>query len=584
MNNLEKSFDSFFSGEARVAVIKGEWGVGKTYFWEQYISHRIRKGDLSQIAYSYISLFGSSSLGDIRKSVFHNAKAISNDERLDESFEREFNESSSLFNKAPWIKAGLDKVQNKAPMINFFSKNSQNIPVISKFSGMISSLEYSLVKNYVVCIDDMERKGKALSVKEIMGLADELAQRKECKVVLIFNEHSFDNEDDKAQFESYREKVVDIEINHNPTSKENLACIFSNDFERYSVLEETVNKLDIKNIRVLRKLKWMFEKFKVVFEEKNEQITDEFIVHSTLLCWSYYIRDKDLTFGVLKEQISSNSWMSYLSDKDKDMPEGQKKYRTLASSMQLSSSLFDQHIIFFLENGYYEENKLAETIIEFNENVRVNSVNARLRNAWDIYSDSLEDNLDEFKVALKCILDNEIPRLGLSDFSSAIDILENFDENVSPYIDQYIEAHEETLKTIDTRFSWEAGRFKCQMLKNKIEGLQTESRNYNLDDISYSIAVNRSWSSEDIDFLSALSKEDYILWIKSKPDDLVTKVRSGLLKFRGMHSGGDDSEKYKKITNNIVAALQDIAMEHKLNEMRVKLIYGIDPVERCVTT
>ncbi len=166
MNHLEMSLKAFFNSEAKVAVIKGNWGVGKTYFWDNYISTRIESRDLSQLAYSYISLFGSSSLSDVRRRVFHNAKAISSDEKVGKAFEEEFKESSSLLNKIPWFKEGVSKAQSKAPLLSWFSKNSQSLPVISKFSGMISSLEYSLVKNYIVCIDDMERKGKGLAEKD----------------------------------------------------------------------------------------------------------------------------------------------------------------------------------------------------------------------------------------------------------------------------------------------------------------------------------------------------------------------------------------------------------------------------------
>lgn len=576
MNHLEKSLEAFFSGEAKVAVIKGEWGVGKTYFWENYISKRIESGDLPQIAYSYISLFGSSSLDDVRKRVFHNAKAISNDDRVDEVFEREFNESSSLFNKLPWVKEGLSKAQSKAPLINWFSKNSQNIPLIGRFSGIITSLEYSLVKNYIVCIDDMERKGKGLTVKEVMGLVDELAQRKSCKIVLIFNESSFDNEDDRSQFESYREKVVDIEINHNPTSKENLACIFSRDFERYSILEYVIGELDVKNIRVIRKLKWIFERFHECTQGRDSQIIDEFIVHSALFCWSYYIRDEDLTYELLKKQLSSNSWMSFLMDKDKEITLGEKKYRTLASSMKLGSSVFDPHITFFLENGYLEEEKLLETVSEFEEKIRVGSVSARIRGAWDIYSESFSDNLDEFKRALVDILDKDMQRLGLSDFSSAVDILEEFGEDISHFVDRYIQLHAESLAKLDSRHSWDMGRFKCQLLKEKIEDLHKSSMNYNLDDVSMKISVNSGWNPEDIDFLCSLSKDDYVNWMKSNPDDLVTKVRGGLLTFRNLQSSGNDQDKYSKISQNTIDALKEIASENEFNKRRVQLIYEVE--------
>ena len=576
MNHLEMSLKAFFNSEAKVAVIKGNWGVGKTYFWDNYISTRIESRDLSQLAYSYISLFGSSSLSDVRKRVFHNAKAISSDEKVGKAFDEEFKESSSLFNKIPWFKEGVSKAQSKAPLLSWFSKNSQSLPVVSKFSGMISSLEYSLVKNYIVCIDDMERKGKGLAVKEVMGLVDELAQRKDCKVVLIFNESSLDSDEDRKQFESYREKVVDIEVNHNPTSRENLACIFSSDFIRYSTLETVVNNLDIKNIRVIKKIKWALEYFDKYVNDRDDQIIDELIVHTALLCCFYYIRDDDLTYEELKEQLSSNSWLSYLVDKEKEVTAGDKRYRTLASSMNLGSSVFDEHITFFLENGYVDDDALKATVAEFEEKVRVDSVSSRIRRAWDIYSESFSDNLNEFKNSLKEVINEDMPRLSLSDFSSAVDILEEFGEDITEFVNSYVQCHAASLSSIDPRHSWDLGRFKCQLLKDKIQDLHNNSKSHNLDDVSLKIAVNNGWNPEDIEFLNSLTKDDFVNWMKGNPEDLVTKVRGGLLTFRNLQSSGADQDKYKSISDNVISALKDIASENELNKYRVRAIYGVE--------
>ncbi|MBO2672011.1 P-loop NTPase fold protein [Shewanella algae] len=576
MNHLEMSLKAFFNSEAKVAVIKGNWGVGKTYFWDNYISRRIESRDLSQLAYSYISLFGSSSLSDVRKRVFHNAKAISSDEKVGKAFDDEFKESSSLFNKTPWIKEGVSKAQSKAPLLSWFSKNSQSLPVVSKFSGMISSLEYSLVKNYIVCIDDMERKGKGLAVKEVMGLVDELAQRKDCKVVLIFNESSLDSDEDRKQFESYREKVVDIEVNHNPTSRENLACIFSNDFIRYSTLETVVNNLDIKNIRIIKKIKWALEYFHKYVNDRDDQIIDELIIHTALLCCFYYIRDDDLTYEELKEQLASNSWLSYLVDKKKEVSAGEKRYRTLASSMNLGSSVFDEHITFFLENGYVDDEALKATVAEFEEKVRVDSVSSRIRRAWDIYSESFSDNLNDFKNSLKEVINEDMPRLSLSDFSSAVDILEEFGEDITQFVNSYVQCHAASLSSIDPRHSWDLGRFKCQLLKDKIQDLHNNSKSHNLDDVSLKIAVNNGWNPEDIEFLNSLTKDDFVNWMKGNPEDLVTKVRGGLLTFRNLQSSGSDQDKYKSISDNVISALKEIASENELNKYRVRAIYGVE--------
>ena len=60
-----------------------------------------------------------------------------------------------------------------------------------------------------------------------MGLIDELVTEKKCKVLLIFNEDSLSEENkDKIQFEIYREKIVDVEIEYKPSTNENIALIF----------------------------------------------------------------------------------------------------------------------------------------------------------------------------------------------------------------------------------------------------------------------------------------------------------------------------------------------------------------------
>lgn len=211
---LQKSLDSFFAGEDQVLVIKGAWGVGKTYFWDKYIETRIKNKDLKQIAYSYVSLFGKASLADIRASVFQSAKTIATKENIERKFDKELESSTSLLKLTPWVREATQKARGKAPIIGWLTNLARSTPFTDKYSGIISSLEYSLVKDYIICFDDLERKGDSMSIREFMGLADELARRKSCKVVLIFNDNSFSDEEDKREFEAYREKVVDAELDY----------------------------------------------------------------------------------------------------------------------------------------------------------------------------------------------------------------------------------------------------------------------------------------------------------------------------------------------------------------------------------
>lgn len=577
MQHLENSFDAFFRGEAKVAVIKGNWGVGKTHFWNNYIDKRISDKDLSQIAYSYISLFGKTSLSEVKKSLFHSAKPVSSDKKIESEFNDQFAKSSDLLDRVPWIKEGVAKTHSKTPWLSWWTKNAQNIPVIGKFSNVISNLEYSLVNNYVICFDDLERKGNSLTVKEIMGLIDELAIRKNCKIILIFNESSLDKDTDKKEFDSYREKVVDIELNHNPTCIENMAHAFPSNFPQRDIVADVINELDIKNIRVLKKINWMFDDFSAFFNSTPDSLRNEFLIHAVLLCWGFYIRNNDLSFDMIKYQLKENSWMSFVSDKEKEKSAGEVKYSEIASNLQLSSSKFDEHIIHYLEHGYVNSGALEDTVSNLIETVEVEQVSVRLRKAWDIYSDSFEDNLSDFITAIKVVLDQDIARLGLSDFSSAINIIEDFGEDVAKYIHSYAELHRESLKSVNPRDSWDMDRVKNDDLKAAITKIHEETKCLNIDDVAEKLAFSNGWNPEDIDFLSSLEADDFYVWMKGNPDKLTKKVRSGLFTFRNLGSSNPaDKEMYEKITSNVIEALRKISGENTLNQKRIKNIYGVE--------
>ncbi|WMJ67194.1 hypothetical protein RBI80_29180 (plasmid) [Klebsiella variicola] len=65
--SITKILDEFLASDDRVAVIKGEWGVGKHIFGIVTTKVKRNKREIDQIAYSYVSLFGLNSIGEIKK-------------------------------------------------------------------------------------------------------------------------------------------------------------------------------------------------------------------------------------------------------------------------------------------------------------------------------------------------------------------------------------------------------------------------------------------------------------------------------------------------------------------------------------
>lgn len=563
MQIIKKSLDDFFRGDMQVAVVKGKWGVGKTYFWDNYINEQIKSSKCKQIAYSYISLFGKSNLSDIKQSIFQTSKLIKKE--------------SEIFNRLPWIKSAIKASKNKVLLLGWLTKLSKDAPIIKQYAPLISSFEYGMVNNYIICIDDIERKSESLSIKEVMGIVDELAQRKSCKVVLVFNEQSLDNDKDKKDFEIYREKVVDIELNYNPTHDRNLQCVIDCNAEYYSKLLYLVKELNIKNIRVIKKIKWVLDELWEFVKGKEQRLVDEFLTHISLLCWSYYKSEDALPFELVYDRLRSNSWLSIFSQEEKDDDASTQKYKSIATNLSLRSAIYDEEISDLLKCGFVDKDEFREKIAKLSRNIEVDIVSDSLHRAWGIYMGSFSNNLNKFKSALHSILSSDLDKIKLNDFSSVIDVLEEYGENVTDYIDKYIKIHEETLKNDNIRDSWAMERIKHPVLVEKINEICEQPDDMCIDEVTLKIATNSNFNPEDIKFLSSLSSDDYFKWMMGTPDDMTKKIKDGLLKLNYIQASNEENKrKYGGIAINVIEALKKIAGTNEFNRKRVKYIYKVE--------
>jgi Cdc6-like AAA superfamily ATPase len=73
-----------------ICLVKGEWGVGKTYFIKKFIHEN--HASIAKQSYSYVSLFGVSSAGDLMHAIYLNTVPT---KTLETSFAKIFSRSSS---------------------------------------------------------------------------------------------------------------------------------------------------------------------------------------------------------------------------------------------------------------------------------------------------------------------------------------------------------------------------------------------------------------------------------------------------------------------------------------------------------
>lgn len=171
------------SEEPEVACISGRWGVGKTYAWNRYLKDALAANTVALGRYAYVSLFGVNSLDELKFSIFENSAPI---------FEISIGADMQITSST---KVAAAKQMGKKAL-----GAAKQLPGVKSYLGDLGPmLGFSLVKNAIVCVDDIERRGSNLNIREVLGLVSNLKERKRCKVILILNDEAL--EKDKSEFD-----------------------------------------------------------------------------------------------------------------------------------------------------------------------------------------------------------------------------------------------------------------------------------------------------------------------------------------------------------------------------------------------
>ncbi|MBB7576048.1 hypothetical protein HEM35_023445 [Escherichia coli] len=416
-----------------------------------------------------------------------------------------------------------------------------------------------------------------------MGLIDELAQRKNCKIILVFNEDSLSDENDKKTFKEYREKIVDLELKYDPVVKDNFDCVFAKDYSGYEYIFNVSNRLNIRNIRILKKIRNVINSFDPLLSDADNLVRNEFVLHATLLCWSYYSHSDDLSYEEFRLLLRDKSWLSFTSEKESEYSSAEKLYASLASSLNFRKSVFDDEIDFFIKNGYVRNNDEFRGLINLKNNeVKVSKLEERIKQAWSIYHGSFLDNKEAFIDALVSILDNELNDVDIRSFDSMISILQDFNYPIDSYVEKYSNLLEATRDFSDTRSRMILRDIRSASLREKINELIESGKNHTIDEVAETLMKSNGWNPDVIDYLSQVPVNEFVDWMKSNPIELIDKIRYGLLKFSNMQSS---DPKYSSITENVTAALRIIASENDFNRFRIEHMFGIklDDVSTQIT-
>ena len=395
-------------------LITGEWGVGKTYFFDNTLSEKIEETSIKEnenIKYKPIrvSLSGVTSIDDIERRIV-----------------------AELY---PKLNKGLSKGKGAIKLLLSIPKIKEYIPEIPN-----SDVIGSETDNLVICFDDLERRSKTFPIDSLIGYINNLTENNNLKTIIIANTNKIEDE----SFNEIKEKLIGREIEYKINIEEVFDTLIQNEFQSFSEYTKFLQKeksficsffQDYKNIRTLKfiltryhdvhsQIEIIAPNIQYLQSNKDTLLKDTLLKDTLLFTIS-------ISIGYKEGNITKKS----KNEIDNTFKIDMKRIARLLHSHQPVKEKNDepQTILEIIKSKYYNENNFSYFFYEsiFNYIVGINILDKDLldKDIKEKYKISKDNTIPECYISYNRINSDEV-------FSMSNDTYEQLLKEMLSYVDK----------------------------------------------------------------------------------------------------------------------------------------------------
>lgn len=542
------------SSEPEVLCITGDWGVGKTYNWQNTFDRLRKEREIGLVRYSYASLFGINSLDAFKQAIFENLEYI-----------------------VPEGRAALDRLLGYGNQAFLQSKKAVGalaaIPTVGDAISKLSSpFLFSAIRGQIVCIDDLERRGNGLSVKDVFGLASYLREQRNCKIVFLLNQEKLGEPESSPvkEFTDYFEKVIDAKLVFAPTATEAAEIAYRcNDpllkDPLLKLISEYSIKLGVKNIRVLKKIERLIR----IVLEKLSGASDTLVrqvVHSLVIFgWCKF----DSGAQPPSLQYLREGTLLRIARNDSRTPE-QERWDAITTDYDFAQiDDFDLALLKTVESGIVDDDLLRTEAAKQERIIKQREQANSFSHSFDLLHNSFDDNKEEVCLAIVKGVEENIGVIALSDLNQVVEILNRLGETA--LVTHVITFAENNAPSEFWQHDDPFNRpINNERLRTIIESKRVAAEPQ-FDFERELISAAKTYDPKTIAVLAKQTPEDFLQLFDARSDVDLRRVVRSALEFRKISNASSDM---RTIVHNAEEALRIIGKRNPVNAFRVAN-YGV---------
>jgi hypothetical protein len=552
---IHDEIDRFLAtSEPEVLCITGAWGVGKTFTWKKFLEGARSKNAVALKLYAYVSLFGINSLQELKASLFQ--------ETLDvESLGK------------PVATTVMNSIKSPPLLSRLATKIGSILPVIRDYVIDATPFLFYGVRAQIICLDDLERAGKDLSAKDVLGLISFLKEERRCKIVLLLNQSELGS-GDKEDFETQLEKVIDSRLVFEPTPEEAVAIAITGKLWHEKELAQDCIKLGLTNIRIIRKIERVVQRLRELLKTYDSAVVKQAVNSATLFGWMIHQPKGAPPLSLVKDY---NSW-SHIFAKEEEVSDEEKSWRALLKSYGFTHmDEFDQIILEGVQRGSFDPEALKGAADTIAAQIEYQKQDSSFSDAWRLYHDSFTASADEVLDKMAPAFRSAVKTISPTNLAGTVKLFKDLGkpneakELLAFYMDQRANEPRKFFDLANSPFGSEVREPDVTAaFAEKLAQLETKK---DPKEVLQRIAKQDGWNPEDITTLARLSVTDLVDLFKQGSGPQLSALISATLQFSNIEGATDEM---KIIGKNAKEALRYIANESPINARRVGR-YGIAP-------
>ena len=450
-------------------MINGEWGSGKTHFWNNKIRKKIdsMKFNGKQYKTIYMSLYGISNLEDISKKIF-----IETTQLMDKNLKKYMNQHEEM-TIPEYAKTGLD-------MANLFG--------VSANEGKIDYEEFFSTDDKVLCFDDLERAN--VDVIDILGYINNFVEHDHIKTIIICNEKELSTKIKSSNLEMKTfiatyilDKEGELQDNNKPMV-EKIKDQIENVFDKANDYERIKEKLIGETFEYAPKFDYIINGILIRYEDDPD--LERFYRTNINIIISTFKKSGTRNLRILKHA---------LKDFQKIYQVVTQKYPDISNRVIQTMLIFTIAISFEIKAGKVTKDKFID--IKNNEEYKAILVSSR------VLMDNRQFYIKEF------------------DITAPIDVVKNIRHITISFNYYYnFKAEYRFFKFIE--YYVRTRIFDMKLLKNDMAEIQNTGENRNVPAYKR-LLTEEYWKIPDEEFLKVIN--DIIKEIKSGKVELIELVK-----------------------------------------------------------